>query len=338
MGRGYIVQDDVEGYLSKLCEQKADPVTGLLIGQSSTQRDYVVMAIRTPQKEESAAAARNSVDKEWVTEHARQVSRMLPGGLSVVGVFIITDADAKDALTTLRQVRVMLTLFPEGLKAWAHQIESGLCLIDGKRLPEDSELTVGQVENKRLTDVIQQCGGSVSVTGAIHSRAYLHSNKPKARLAEKRDVVSTVATRVQMMLEELLASDQESKGSCRDKQQRGLFCLPHRIFCPLKVSGPLCVCDYQFSDEGLSEVTERLKEMLDIDAAEEDLDTRQETTFEITGCDITPGGHRVCVCKVDMHACVLCPDCPPFCCLGVAMATAVALLATAASMLYLNDI
>lgn len=31
------------------------------------------MAIRTPQKEESAAAARNSVDKEWVTEHARQV-------------------------------------------------------------------------------------------------------------------------------------------------------------------------------------------------------------------------------------------------------------------------
>lgn len=33
MGRGCIVQDDVEGYLSKLCEQKADPVTGLLIGQ-----------------------------------------------------------------------------------------------------------------------------------------------------------------------------------------------------------------------------------------------------------------------------------------------------------------
>uniref|UniRef100_A0A3Q2XBU5 Protein odr-4 homolog n=1 Tax=Haplochromis burtoni TaxID=8153 RepID=A0A3Q2XBU5_HAPBU len=424
MGRGYIVQDDVEGYLSKLCEQKADPVTGLLIGQSSTQRDFVVMAIRTPQKEESAAAARNSVDKEWVTEHARQVSRMLPGGLSVVGVFIITNADAKDALTTLRQllfavenlissehlwdpadddvtdcvtlhinpktrktvcrtfdikdpksvakpadwkyqsglcsswatvscslnVDMLLPLpnnrtstgnmeecLKEGLKAWAHQIESGLCLIDGKRLPEDSELTVGQLHSPKhthihtpiflLTDVIEQCGGSVSVTGAIHSRAYLHSNKPKARLAEKllkRDVVSTVATRVQMMLEELLASDQESKGK--------LFCLPHRIFCPLKVSGPLCVCDYQFSDEGLSEVTERLKEMLDIDAAEEDLDTRQEMTFEITGCDITPGGHR------DMHACVLCPDCPPFCCLGVAMATAVALLATAASMLYLNDI
>uniref|UniRef100_A0A3Q0QTF2 Protein odr-4 homolog n=1 Tax=Amphilophus citrinellus TaxID=61819 RepID=A0A3Q0QTF2_AMPCI len=414
MGRGYIVQDAVEGYLSRLCEQKADPVTGLLIGQSSAQRDFVIMATRTPQREESAAAAGDTVDKEWITEHARQVSRMLPGGLSVLGVFIITDADAKDTLTTLRQLvftvenlissehlwdpadddvtdcvtlhvnpktrkticrtfdikdpksmakpadwkyqsglcsswatvscslnvdillplpnnRTSDSLFQEGLKAWAHQIESGLFLIDGKRLPEDSELTVGQVVKCRMqickakpyfwslsqrsdlncqirishlhTYVVQQCGGSVSITGAIHSRAYLHSNKPKARLAEKmlkRDVVSTVATRVQMMLEELLTSDQE-------KQLR----LPHRIFCPLKASGPLCVCDYQFSDESSSDVTERLKEMLDIDAAEADLDTRQETTAEMTGCDVTP---------------------------GVAMATAVALLATAASMLYLNDI
>uniref|UniRef100_A0A3P9BXE3 Protein odr-4 homolog n=1 Tax=Maylandia zebra TaxID=106582 RepID=A0A3P9BXE3_9CICH len=424
MGRGYIVQDDVEGYLSKLCEQKADPVTGLLIGQSSTQRDFVVMAIRTPQKEEQTCTLLG-----FMFAIDFQVSRMLPGGLSVVGVFIITDADAKDALTTLRQllfavenlissehlwdpadddvtdcvtlhinpktrktvcrtfdikdpksvakpadwkyqsglcsswatvscslnVDMLLPLpnnrtstgnmeecLKEGLKAWAHQIESGLCLIDGKRLPEDSELTVGQLHSPKhthihtpiflLTDVIEQCGGSVSVTGAIHSRAYLHSNKPKARLAEKllkRDVVSTVATRVQMMLEELLASDQESKGS----DPGDFFFLPPFLTVPLPFfSGPLCVCDYQFSDEGLSEVTERLKEMLDIDAAEEDLDTRQEMTFEITGCDITPGGHR------DMHACVLCPDCPPFCCLGVAMATAVALLATAASMLYLNDI
>lgn len=35
MGRGYIVEDAVEGYLSNLCEQQAAPVTGLLIGQVS---------------------------------------------------------------------------------------------------------------------------------------------------------------------------------------------------------------------------------------------------------------------------------------------------------------
>lgn len=391
MGRGYIVEDSVEGYLSKLCEQHAGPVTGLLIGQSSTQRDFVVAAARTPQREGSSSAAGNSPDKEFVTEHARQLSRMLPGGLSVLGVFIIADTDAKDTLTTLRQLVfavenlissehlwipadddatdcVALHVNPktrktvcrtfdikdpksmakpadwkyqsgvssswsvvscclnvdllvpipdngtntesmdkclkEGLRVWAHQIQSGVCLIDGKKLPEDAELSAGQRRNvrqsytaqllitpddQRSTDVVRQCGGSVSVRDAIHSRAYIHSNKPKAKLAEKllkRDVVSTVATRVQMLLEELQISEEESKGSSRNKQQTEQFSLPRRIFCPLKANGPVCVCDYQFSDEGLSEVTDRLKEMLDIDAAEEDLDTRQETPAEIIERDV----------------------------------------------------
>ncbi|GAA6227551.1 protein odr-4 homolog [Lates japonicus] len=428
MGRGFIVEDAVEGYLSKLCEQQAGPVTGLLIGQSSSQRDFVIMATRTPQKEESTAAPGTSLDKEWVTEHARQVSRMLPGGLSVLGVFIITDNDGKDTLTTLRQLvfavenlisserlwslsdddvtdcvtlhvnpktrkticrtfdvkdpksvakpadwkyqsgvcsswttvsccvnvdmlvplpnnrtstENMDTCLKEGLKVWANQINSGVCLIDGRQLPEDTELTAGPRRNvrqtytaqllitpdeQRLTDVVQQCGGSVSVRGSIHSRAYLHSNKPKAKLAEKllkRDVVSTVATRVQMLLEEMLTSEEESR------QQTEQLCLPRRVFCPVKTSGPVCVCDYQFIDEGLCELTDRLKEMLDMDAAEEDLDTRQESTLQTIHSSIT---EELSVESVD----ALEPKRNNF--TGVAIATAVAMLAAAASMLYLSDV
>lgn len=114
MGRGFIVEDAVEGYLSNLCKQPTGPTTGLLIGQvqhchterkthyyklyhalisdyhfsfdwltektvidntdktfqNSAQRDIVVMATRTPQRQESG---RDFVDKEWVCEHARQV-------------------------------------------------------------------------------------------------------------------------------------------------------------------------------------------------------------------------------------------------------------------------
>lgn len=33
MGRGFIVEDVVEGYLSRLCERSTSPITGLLIGQ-----------------------------------------------------------------------------------------------------------------------------------------------------------------------------------------------------------------------------------------------------------------------------------------------------------------
>ncbi|XP_068197409.1 protein odr-4 homolog [Antennarius striatus] len=433
MGRGYIVEDAVEGYLSKLCEQHEGPITGLLIGQSSSQRDYVIMASRTPLREESPLTARNSLDKEWVTEHARQVSRMLPGGLSVLGIFIITDTDAKDTVTTLCQLvfamenlisseylwsaaddditdcvtlhvnpktrkticRTFDTKNPksmakpadwkyqsgvcsswsmvscclnvdllvplpdnrtstesmdkclkDGLKEWANQIQNGICLIEGKQLPEDAELMTGQKRNTRQTCTVQllitpddhrlsaaaqPCGGSVSVRGAIHSRAYLHSNKPKARLAEKvlkRDVLSTVATRVQMLVEELLISE-ESKGGFKDKHPMEKFCLPRRIFCPVKLCGPVCVCDYQFSDEGQSEAIERLKEMLDIDIAEEDLDTTQETPAEIqergVASELTVETAEALETKRSNYV-------------GVVMATAVALLATAASMLYLNDI
>lgn len=35
--------------------------------------------------------------------------------------------------------------FQEGLKDWARQIQKGVCLIDGKWLHEDTELTGGQV-------------------------------------------------------------------------------------------------------------------------------------------------------------------------------------------------
>lgn len=430
MGRGYIVEDAVEGYLSELCQQQAGPVTGLLIGQSSAQRDFVIMATQTPQREESTG---NSVDKDWVTEHARQVSRMLPGGLSVLGVFIITEADGKETLTTVRQLVFavenlissehlwspadddvtdcvtlhvnpktrkticrtfdtkdpksvgkpadwkyqsgvcsswtmvscclnvdMLVPLPSnrtntenmdacikgGMETWTNQIMSGVCLMDGKKLPEDTDLSAGQKRNvrqtytaqllispdeQRPTDMVQRCGGSVSVRGAVHCRAYLHSNKPKVKLAEKllkRDMVSTVATRVQMLLDDLLTSEQESKSGGHKSEQ---YCLPRRVFCPIKAPGPVCVCDYHFNDESLSEVTDRLKEMLDMDTAEGDLDTRQEMTAEITGSYVTaePSVESAEVKQLE-------PKRNNY--FGVVMGAAVALLATAASMLYLSDV
>lgn len=428
MGRGYIVDDSVEGYLSRLCEQHAAPVPGLLIGQNSVQRDFIIMAIRTPQREESTASSRSSLDKEWVTEHARQVSRMLPGGLAVLGVFIIDDNDAKDALVTLQHLvfavenlvsseylwcpkdddvtdRVTLHINPktrktvcrtvdvrdqksttkpadwryqsnmcsswstvscrlnvdlllpipdnttssvsamkhlkDELKLWAHQIDAGDFLIGGQKLPEDTELAAGQKKNvpQEFTaqllvtpvecskDSTESCGGSMSVSGAIHCTAYLHSNKLKVRLAEKalkRDVVSSVTLRVQMLLEDL---EDNSSGGFKTKTEQLL--LPCRVYCPVERSSPVNVCDYRFSDEGLFEVTDRLKEMLDLDVAEEDLDITQETPSELIKSDVESEP------AVETTDTVM-PTRNPL--LGVVMATAVALLATAASVLYLSDV
>lgn len=86
------------------------------------------------------------------------------------------------------------------------------------------------------------------------------------------------------------------------------------------------MCDYQFSDEGLTEVTDRLKEMLDLDVAEEDLDTHQEMMAETIENVFTE--------EVAVETPVE-PKRNSY--IGVAMATAVALLATAASLLYFDD-
>lgn len=111
MGRSYFVEEAVGQYLSELNTRSKALITGLLVGQCSPQRDYVVLAIRTPPKEEESKSKQNyhselsSVDEEWTTAHASQVSRMLPGGLLVLGVFIIAVPElSKEIQQVLRKL------------------------------------------------------------------------------------------------------------------------------------------------------------------------------------------------------------------------------------------
>ncbi|XP_054549396.1 protein odr-4 homolog [Talpa occidentalis] len=111
MGRTYIVDETVGQYLSNINLQGKAFVSGLLIGQCSSQKDYVILATRTPPKEEQnenlkqPKAKLDNLDEEWTTEHANQVSRMLPGGLLVLGVFIITTLEmGNDFQNALRRL------------------------------------------------------------------------------------------------------------------------------------------------------------------------------------------------------------------------------------------
>ncbi|KFP70986.1 PREDICTED: protein odr-4 homolog [Acanthisitta chloris] len=110
MGRTYFVEEAIGQYLSELSTKGKPYVTGLLIGQCSLQRDYIIRAVRTPSRDlqqEGSSSPPNlaSLDEEWITTHASQVSRMLPGGLLVLGVFLIATPDlAKDSQSALRKV------------------------------------------------------------------------------------------------------------------------------------------------------------------------------------------------------------------------------------------
>ncbi|XP_063796303.1 protein odr-4 homolog isoform X2 [Pseudophryne corroboree] len=113
MGRSYYVDEAVEKYLAKIIQQKKSYVTGLIIGQCSLQRDYILLAVQTPTKEDQCKGPEkkaglcklDEIDEEWVSVHASQVSRMLPGGLQLVGVFLITSPEiSKESQNALRKL------------------------------------------------------------------------------------------------------------------------------------------------------------------------------------------------------------------------------------------
>ncbi|KAM6327557.1 protein odr-4 homolog isoform 2-T3 [Podargus strigoides] len=188
MGRTYFVEEGIGQYLSDLSTKSKPYVTGLLIGQCSPQRDYVIRAVRTPPKEEQredniSPSKLASIDEEWITTHASQVSRMLPGGLLVLGVFIIATPElSKDSQNALRKssakpadwkyqsalsaswlaldcavnVNIHIPLLAtspnhdlekntkNGLNRWSKQIEDSVFLINGQVKDDDTELLEGQ--------------------------------------------------------------------------------------------------------------------------------------------------------------------------------------------------
>ena len=72
-------------------------------GQGRT-KDYILQLVRTPDENEGVSSLRVvsrgkeqfhlDVDVEWVCEHACQLARILPGGLSILGLYVLCDARA----------------------------------------------------------------------------------------------------------------------------------------------------------------------------------------------------------------------------------------------------
>ncbi|GMF24577.1 unnamed protein product [Phytophthora fragariaefolia] len=70
---------------------------GLLVGQvsSSNSGDFVLAVVPVPSESETgeAPAGLGDVSVDWVQEVAQQVDRLLPGGISVVGLYVTSATD-----------------------------------------------------------------------------------------------------------------------------------------------------------------------------------------------------------------------------------------------------
>eukprot|EP00873_Tetraselmis_striata_P012465 jgi/Tetstr1/432729/TSEL_022095.t1 len=118
----------VETHVEALLAARKSVEVGLLLGRlGSGAKDYVLTLIRAPDNDgvpaatcseapaagkakkgaSKPAAATIELDDMWVVEHARQVGRMLPGGIAVVGLYLFgPEAGFRQASRELASVAV----------------------------------------------------------------------------------------------------------------------------------------------------------------------------------------------------------------------------------------
>lgn len=118
MGRTVIAEENLKGVVDDLYGTHRWQI-GLIVGQLTTQRDFILHLARSPDTVEDEAEIESckddsdmppkqdkkqgkkslklslseEIDEKWITEHARQVNRMLPGGLNIIGVYIFSSPE-----------------------------------------------------------------------------------------------------------------------------------------------------------------------------------------------------------------------------------------------------
>lgn len=126
MVRSVIAEETILPYLNNLaCAENYE--VGLIIGQNAGQRDYVIHLARTPRTSPAASTkesnsefrkttdryvtikALKDLDEAGVAEHARHVTRMLPGGIFVLGMFVVGPGDVFAESASLSRMRAVLS-------------------------------------------------------------------------------------------------------------------------------------------------------------------------------------------------------------------------------------
>ncbi|EFN83762.1 protein odr-4 homolog [Harpegnathos saltator] len=128
MGRTIYAEEHLRTYLTFLAKPDGY-VIGLILGQSGGQKDYIVHLAKTPPPlaknivEETLISYTTTAEQDaadiyiksvkdipmsWVADHAKHVTRMLPGGMWVLGIFIIGPEDILEITSNVQIFKSVL--------------------------------------------------------------------------------------------------------------------------------------------------------------------------------------------------------------------------------------
>lgn len=86
---------------------------GLVLGQTCDGKDYIVHMAKSPSLPPKKLRNLSDVNDLWLADHAKQATKMLSGGMYVIGIFVASETD-------------LVTSFPTNLKAVLLQLSKSL--------------------------------------------------------------------------------------------------------------------------------------------------------------------------------------------------------------------
>ncbi|XP_021200970.1 protein odr-4 homolog [Helicoverpa armigera] len=120
-------------------------VIGLILGQTTGARENVIHLARTPDEKSSENPSETSyvldkletktllnVSEAWVADHAKHVTRMLPGGMFVQGIFITSDEDIFEDPNSFSKVKSIVNHIYKAMSV--NQYMFGNCPYSNERL------------------------------------------------------------------------------------------------------------------------------------------------------------------------------------------------------------
>ncbi|XP_050342461.1 protein odr-4 homolog [Nymphalis io] len=117
-------------YLEQYASQE-NFVLGLILGQITDARENIIHLARTPDDKTADTVSEESYDSQksesvrnllgvseaWVADHAKHVTRMLPGGMFVQGIFITSDEDIFEDPNHFSKIRAVLNFIHKTLSS-----------------------------------------------------------------------------------------------------------------------------------------------------------------------------------------------------------------------------
>ena len=101
MARKILISSHVSALMKDFYESEAELIYGLVLGHFDNKDVMVVHLARTPHEGSEDEESDDSkvikklkdIDESWFAEHVTQVQNMLPGGIEIQGMFVVTSKD-----------------------------------------------------------------------------------------------------------------------------------------------------------------------------------------------------------------------------------------------------